>query len=449
MAMLDFLRLVSAVLVALPVITRESDQESAEEVFRTAEEWARADDYAEALVKLDRVIELEPGHVMAWNWRGHCYAALGDYDAALASYARALELQPDYPWSHYAMGMSLHNLGRLEEAAHAYSLALELQPDNVKALQWRGFTHGVLGDHQGAIADLTAALVFDPTDAWTWLQRGKAYVAARLFLHAEIDFRKVIELTPSDPAPHEMLGYLHLLGSNDEQALAHLRQAVDLSADSAVHPMIWIAFIANRAAPDDEDARGALERWREEHRGLDGWEPILAAFLLDRGDPGELVAHAKELERFRISNGEPTDDLVLEAYYYIGFSHSLNGADRGAINAFRVCLALGPKVKWEWEFARSGLRDAAERLGWSPDPGFRVALAEDGGSCRAIAVDAAAVEQGLQSGDRLLAVDGRPATPASFETKLGQARVGDVWRVRVSRGAEPIEVTIVVGADQP
>ncbi|MDQ2080756.1 tetratricopeptide repeat protein [Xanthobacteraceae bacterium Astr-EGSB] len=53
------------------------------------------DDFDTAVEDFDIALEIEPGAVNAWMWRGYANERLGRYDLALADYERAIMVEPD------------------------------------------------------------------------------------------------------------------------------------------------------------------------------------------------------------------------------------------------------------------------------------------------------------------------------------------------------------------
>lgn len=413
--------------------------QDAADLLAEGEKLALESRFAEALPLLDQALELEPGLAMAWNWHGHCHAGLGNPDVALVSYERALALQPDYAWTHYAIGMAQRNLGHVEASLAGYSRAIELDPAHFKAWQWRGFTKNESGDHRGAVADLSRALALQGDDAWTWFARGRAFVASRDFAAAITDFHRACQLTPQDARPFEQQGYLHLLRGDNARALGYLRQAEELAPGAAIHPLLWIRRLARDAA-----AEAAFAAWHAAHREDDGWDPHLAAFLATEDPRAEDAEHllrvADELARDRESRGVASDDLVLEAHYYVGLAHLDAGRAADALHSFRASLALGPAAKWEWDLARLGLRDAA--AGLAAVPPFEVEAVEGGSRVTKVSQSAGRID--LRAGDVLIELDGWPATPERVGARLASLAPGDLLRLLVQRASARLDVQVAV-----
>ncbi len=122
----------------------------------------------EAIACYDKVLELEPGNVNAWNNKGVCYRRLGRLEEALSCYDRALRLQRHTASTWSNRGNILYTMGRFPEA----------------------------------IVSLNKAIEIDPLNESAWLN--KALVEERLGLRGEaaISFQRFIDLKPVEYAAH-------------------------------------------------------------------------------------------------------------------------------------------------------------------------------------------------------------------------------------------------------
>lgn len=130
--------------------------------------------YEEALTDLDRALKLKPDNDGAWNNRGIALDDLGRYEEAVASYDKALEIRPNDEAAWYNRGIALRNLDRYEDALASYDRALELQPDDHAAWEGRGEVLNSLHRHEEALASFDQALRSAPNCDRSWWGRGYA-----------------------------------------------------------------------------------------------------------------------------------------------------------------------------------------------------------------------------------------------------------------------------------
>ncbi|PWT78618.1 MAG: hypothetical protein C5B60_00895 [Chloroflexi bacterium] len=82
----------------------------------------------EALVCLDRALELAPDLHTAWRERGHTYNLLKRWTEAAADFEHALELNATSSYDWHSRAYALYKCERYEEALAAIEQALELDP---------------------------------------------------------------------------------------------------------------------------------------------------------------------------------------------------------------------------------------------------------------------------------------------------------------------------------
>jgi tetratricopeptide (TPR) repeat protein len=88
----------------------------------------------------------------------HACALLNQPEEALLHAEKGIALAPNDPWLHYARGVAIQTMGEYTAALDAFSRALELDPRHVKASQWRGYTHLLVGSPAEAVRDYDHAL---------------------------------------------------------------------------------------------------------------------------------------------------------------------------------------------------------------------------------------------------------------------------------------------------
>ena len=126
-----------------------------------------AQQYNSAIVKLRKVIELDPQMMRAYDNLGLCYDYLGKYDEAIASYNRAVELnreqaQPS-PWPHVNLAISLMAVNKLAEAENHLRKAVVYDARLPQAHYQLGQALEKQGKYEEAAESLKLAAALDPT----------------------------------------------------------------------------------------------------------------------------------------------------------------------------------------------------------------------------------------------------------------------------------------------
>jgi tetratricopeptide (TPR) repeat protein len=198
--------------------------------------------WKDSVMMWSRAIELDPDVYFTLQRRGKAYAGRGDWDRALADYDRSVALNPNWyetrlgrararvvkgdlagalqdatdairlnPKSGEAFflgGLVQGRLRRPDLAIQAYDRALELRPQYVEARRERANERVKTGNLAGALADLDAAIEFDPHPQLL-TQRGVTRAMTQDFRGAVADFERALERAPAD-WPHRRLVEEHL-----------------------------------------------------------------------------------------------------------------------------------------------------------------------------------------------------------------------------------------------
>ena len=115
----------------------------------------------EAILDLDRALELNPRLATAYGDRGIAHRKKGEYELAIADYSEAMRLWPEWHDWYLHRGMVFVILGRFDDAIADYGTALKLRPRFVAALVARADAYVAKGESDKAIGDLGRAIAID------------------------------------------------------------------------------------------------------------------------------------------------------------------------------------------------------------------------------------------------------------------------------------------------
>lgn len=162
--------------------------------------------YASAIARLQKVIELSSKMMRAYDLLGLCYDYLGQFEEAVKNYDRAIELNrlqsKPSPWPHVDRAISLISLNRLSEAEKNLREALGYDPRLPQAHYQLGRVLEMQGHYQAAIQSLNQAAAFDPTY----------------------------------PEPHYLLGRIHHRLGDDSLSKAEIARFQQLNKSSETQP---------------------------------------------------------------------------------------------------------------------------------------------------------------------------------------------------------------------
>ena len=93
-----------------------------------AETYTESEKFGEALDAVQRVIKLQPNMPFGHMIRGSILGKKDDHEGAINAFKEALEIEPDHIGSNMGLGNTLKTIGRYDEAVKSYKKCIEAQP---------------------------------------------------------------------------------------------------------------------------------------------------------------------------------------------------------------------------------------------------------------------------------------------------------------------------------
>jgi tetratricopeptide (TPR) repeat protein len=168
-----------------------------------------ARNYPSAIDHLQRVIDLDPKMMRAYDSLGLCYDYLGKLDEAVKIYERAVELnraQPKpSPWPHLDLSVSLISLSRLSEAEKNLREAIGYDPKLPQAHYQLGRVLEMQGQYEASAQSLAQAAALDPAYPEPHYLLGRIYhrLGDEPRSKSEIDRYQELKKAREGPAPTE------------------------------------------------------------------------------------------------------------------------------------------------------------------------------------------------------------------------------------------------------
>ncbi len=184
-------------------VKREGDKEPpfASEIlthFNLGVQFYNQREFLKAIQAYQKVIELDPTYIEAYNNLGIIYQEIGNLDRAFGAYQKAIEINPQYEKGHNNLGILLYLKGRNEEALEAFQKALAINANNIES----HINLGVLFKKQG--------------------QLDKAIES----------YQKALDINPLHREIHYNIALLYEQLENVELAIGHYQQFIKLSSPS-------------------------------------------------------------------------------------------------------------------------------------------------------------------------------------------------------------------------
>jgi len=136
-------------------------------------------EFSKAIHAYQKVIELDPTYVEAYNNLGILYQTMGDAKSAFEAYQKATEINPGYEKGYNNLGLLFLLEGRYEEALEVLQKALAINSNNIESHINLGILFKKKGQSEKAIESYQKALAIDP------LHRETHYNTALLYEHLE------------------------------------------------------------------------------------------------------------------------------------------------------------------------------------------------------------------------------------------------------------------------
>jgi tetratricopeptide (TPR) repeat protein len=118
--------------------------------------------------------------------------------------------------------------GDLQGAVRDYSTAIVQNPKDADSYVNRGIAHNELGQNQQAIADYTKALELKPDQILAYYNRGNAYHQLKQYKEAIADYSKIIDLDPEYAYAFANRGATYFQMDRKREAIADLEQAIEV-----------------------------------------------------------------------------------------------------------------------------------------------------------------------------------------------------------------------------
>ena len=189
--------------------------------------------YDQAMLYLQRAIELKPDSADSHCLLGNLYRALEQSEPAISSYQQALKLKPNYGEAQNNLGTVFSSLGRYQEAAASYRKAIKLMQDNPNVYINLGKVLEKLGHLENASNQYLHALKLDPNDPEIANLLGNSLRSLGRSVDAVRYYRQTLEKNQDHAVIHNNLGAaLNDLGRFDD-ALSSYQAAIKLRPDYA------------------------------------------------------------------------------------------------------------------------------------------------------------------------------------------------------------------------
>lgn len=175
--------------------------QSADDLFDSADQALENQHYQTGIDLLQRVIKLDPKHKNVWNEMGRAYIGLGQTDQAIAAFKKQIESNAYDPFAYNALGLAYQQKGDYPDAVQQFQKQIEINPLDP-------YAHGNLGE---------------------------LYVRQKKFADAVPELEKAVDIQPKNPLLQISLGQSYLATHQTDKGMAAFEKAISVSPT----PLTW------------------------------------------------------------------------------------------------------------------------------------------------------------------------------------------------------------------
>jgi tetratricopeptide (TPR) repeat protein len=151
-----------------------------------------------------------------------------EYTEALMNLNKAIEVDPNYSRAYYLRANIKESFDDRHGAMKDYNLSLEKNPKFADAFFARGNVKMKLQDYYGAIDDYTAAIGINENYIEAYFNRGKAKQYLQAYEDAINDCTKIIQINPKNFDAYYMRGILRINFGDMKNGCLDLSKAGEL-----------------------------------------------------------------------------------------------------------------------------------------------------------------------------------------------------------------------------
>jgi predicted O-linked N-acetylglucosamine transferase (SPINDLY family) len=198
-------------------------------------------EYATAIERINRAIELNPAVASFYNSLGSVYHKQEKFIAASECYQQAIQINPDFDKAYNNLDLVLEAQGKLEQAIQCYQNALQIKLDQPDAYINLGNAYKKQGELKQAIASYQQVLQLQPDAVDAHINLGIALREQGEVEAAIQAYQKALQLQPDAVDAHNNLGIALREQGKVEEAIQSYQKALQLQPhhQAALTQYIW------------------------------------------------------------------------------------------------------------------------------------------------------------------------------------------------------------------
>ncbi len=347
-----------------------------------------SENYIEAIIDIDKAIEITPINGFAFNLRGLINVGLLNYKEALEDFEYAIRLNPEQAIYYFNKAKIEYKIGNLIEAQKSleksidldvnneaayilkaeisilnenyidaledYQRVLFLDPDNPKLLERNVELKTYLFDYEGAKKDLTHALHLDNNNPKLHFRLAHLYTKLGNYKLAEEELNKVLSLNPKYKEALINKGILEYYKKDYEASIKTFDTLLELEPN--LQKVIMYRAKSKMKLGDYQNAKKDFISINDKNRDIDYFVLASKAEYKLGGNKQavEYISHAIEMGHIDKSAELLKNVIKFEA----GLLHEMNKVDESYIENSRDIDAI--ILKGLFNFEREHYKEAKE-----------------------------------------------------------------------------------------
>lgn len=279
--------------------------------FKESERLVNSGRYNEAIPRLTRVLESDPGIIDAHVLLGQCYKNTGKYPEALNSFQRVLELKPDFNFVIIELLGTFTAKKDYEKAEEEALAFLKRFPDDYLLHEILGRIYFLQQDFESALKSYNRSVELEPDNAAVLSGIGNIYLLRNDHRTARPYIERALKINPRKKEGYYLLALIEEAGGNLEKAVEYYKKEMEYNPGD---------FRVSYNLAENLRKMGAYEKAIPYYRKTIEWRPmfkmpyfLVANYLLEKK---ENLAEAVELCKTGIAI-QPEDRYTLFGYYII------------------------------------------------------------------------------------------------------------------------------------
>ncbi|MFM2285876.1 MAG: hypothetical protein RLZZ543_1373 [Bacteroidota bacterium] len=163
-----------------------------------------------------------------WYNQGTAKGLTEDFTGAIECFSKAILLQPDFEDALYNRGLCLFRKRQYKAALADFNAILDKNIESARSYNQRGLTRSALGDQNGAINDISDAIILQPNEPNYYYNRAISRYALGLFAEALADLNVCIEFDPKLAKAYYKRGIIQYVSGSKEAGCVDLGKSADL-----------------------------------------------------------------------------------------------------------------------------------------------------------------------------------------------------------------------------